>query len=164
MDRWIVFRQQHNRGVTCPCASTSSRCRALPPSSPLRTYWPEAELLSLTRKSPLQVSRDSACSRPSLGHRVHRGDTDIRGGGWGWFMGLWATETVAVAPAMEPVLLNQTLEPWAPLAIAVWFHRGWWRNRGRIFCFENGCSCTTFPWYKKKSIGWPNSCAEKEKL
>lgn len=55
---------------TCPCASTSSRWRTVPPSTPLRTYWPEAELLSLTRKSPLQLSRDSACSRPNLRPRI----------------------------------------------------------------------------------------------
>ena len=36
------------------------------PSMPLRTYWPEAEQLSLTRKSPLQDSSACACLRPSL--------------------------------------------------------------------------------------------------
>lgn len=60
-----VFKiQQHI--FTCPCGSTSSRCRTLTPSIPLSTYWPEAELLSLTRKSPLQVRSDSACLLPNL--------------------------------------------------------------------------------------------------
>lgn len=51
---------------TCPCGSTSSRCRTVAPSKPLSTYWPQAELLSLTKKSPLHVRRDSACSLPNL--------------------------------------------------------------------------------------------------
>lgn len=63
------FESQHH-SCTCPCASTSSRWRTVPPSIPLSTYWPETELLSLTRKSPLQVRSDSACSRPNLRRKV----------------------------------------------------------------------------------------------
>lgn len=55
---------------TCPCGSTRSRWRTVAPSMPLSTYWPEAELLSLTRKSPLHVSSASACSLPNLGWRT----------------------------------------------------------------------------------------------
>lgn len=120
---------RHPTRFTCPCASTSSRCRAVPPSIPLRTYWPEAELLSLTRKSPLQLSRDSACSRPSLGHRVYRHYG-------GWRIGLLSTEMAVIPPAMEPVLLNQTLEPWELLGTGLRFHRSWWHNRGRIWWFQ----------------------------
>lgn len=64
-DRARVFKTQQHI-CTCPCGSISSRWRTVAPCIPLSTYWPEAELLSLTRKSPLQVRSDSACRRPSL--------------------------------------------------------------------------------------------------
>lgn len=119
---------------TCPCASTSSRWRTVPPSIPLRTYWPEAELLSLTRKSPLQVRRDSACSRPNLRPRIQsegKRDADI--------IGVDISELryrdVNYPPAMKPaLLLNQVLDPClGPLLSAdLWFHWAWWCKRRRI--------------------------------
>lgn len=74
---WLSFSAPHacaheiqHHGSTCPCGSTSSMWRTVAPSIPLRTYWPEAELLSLTRKSPLQVRSDSACCLPNLWWRA----------------------------------------------------------------------------------------------